>query len=738
MQTAISLACLLLLPGAPAPGPASPGQPSPGPTPPELAFPGSPPAVPLGLDAYRAWDRWPLLRIGVRARMRSTYDRTGGNEAADASHFLYQEAEDRNIVLDLEGPGVLEFARFNHWHGSPWRIEVDGEERVVSETSTADPDHPVPGSVFLPREAFPRPLAFTWSETKGADLLWTPIPFERSLRIGYSRTHYGTGYFIFHLAPPGAPLERPIRAWSAKPPARDVIRLLSRPAEELVPEGPRVTASSRTVDLLPGRSETLLETGDGPAAIRSLTLTVPATLAVALGRARLRITWDGRPQPSVDAPVDLFHGAGTAYNRTGREWLVRAFPVSIRFAGGQARFTAVFPMPYRRSARIEIEGGPDPVRGVAFEARREPCRLPAAWLGYFHATYRDHGTPPRGRDLVLLDTAETEGGGDWGGHLVGTSWVFSERGVLSTLEGDPRFFFDGSGTPQAQGTGTEEWGGGGDYWGGENMTLPFAGHPVGARKPSEAKDPLDLVESAYRFLLADLMPFGRRARICLEHGGTNESAERYRTVTYWYGIEKPFLVPTDVLDVGDPESEERHGYRSPGASPPEELTSRYEWGVDHVDGEETYPALTDRGRTTRGTTEMTLRIDPGNLGVLLRRRLDYAVPDQRAEVAVAGVEPEAAFEPAGTWYLAGSTTCVYSNPREETGKARHDLRVSDHRFRDDEFLLPPRLIRGRSAIRVRLTCRPVDRPLFPGGDPRRSGWSEFRYEAYSFVLPRIP
>ncbi len=26
----------------------------------------------------------------------------------------------------------------------------------------------------------------------------------------------------------------------------------------------------------------------------------------------------------------------------------------------------------------------------------------------------------------------------------------------------------------------EEWGGGGDYWGGRNMTLPFAGHPVGA------------------------------------------------------------------------------------------------------------------------------------------------------------------------------------------------------------------------------------------------------------------
>jgi hypothetical protein len=48
-----------------------------------------PPAIPVGSDAYTMWDRWPYQRIAVRAYMRSTYDRTGGNEWADASHFLY-------------------------------------------------------------------------------------------------------------------------------------------------------------------------------------------------------------------------------------------------------------------------------------------------------------------------------------------------------------------------------------------------------------------------------------------------------------------------------------------------------------------------------------------------------------------------------------------------------------------------------------------------------------------------
>src|SRR5215468_4319376 len=108
--------------------------------------------IPVGLDAYRMWDRWPMQRIGVRAYMRSTYDRRGGNESADASHFLYQLAPDRNVTLDVEGSGILYFVRYNHWHGSPWRYEVDGREHIVQETSTADPLHPSEDSTFLPPE----------------------------------------------------------------------------------------------------------------------------------------------------------------------------------------------------------------------------------------------------------------------------------------------------------------------------------------------------------------------------------------------------------------------------------------------------------------------------------------------------------------------------------------------------------------------------------------------------------
>ncbi|HUV62784.1 MAG TPA: hypothetical protein VMW24_02745, partial [Sedimentisphaerales bacterium] len=144
------------------------------------------------------WEKVPYHRIGIRAYMRSTYDREGNNRTADASHFLYQESDEFNVALDVKGPGVLYFKRTNHWHGSPWHYEVDSEDFIAKETATADPVNAkknLQTTAFIPEELFPNPLVWTWSTTKGADLMWVPLPFEDSLRIAYTRTFYGTGYY---------------------------------------------------------------------------------------------------------------------------------------------------------------------------------------------------------------------------------------------------------------------------------------------------------------------------------------------------------------------------------------------------------------------------------------------------------------------------------------------------------------------------------------------------------------
>ncbi|HKE24289.1 MAG TPA: DUF2961 domain-containing protein [Bryobacteraceae bacterium] len=698
-----------------------------------------PPPIPVGLDAYRMWDRWPYQRIGARGYMRSTYDRAGGNERADASHFLYQTADDFNVTLDVAGPGILYFVRYNHWHGSPWHYEVDGADHVIQESSTADPRHPAPNSVFQPADLFPNPLAMTWAQTKGADLSWVPIGFEKSFRMAYSRTHYGTGYYIYQQYAAGTKLSRSITAWDAKtPPAQDVLDLIARSGEDIAPQPGTsgVTADAGELTLPAAGTVTVWTGHRAPSMLRLIEFSVPRNRAFEFSNTRLRITWDGRKRPSIDAPAALFFGAGILYNRANKEFLVKSFPMVVRYDSDRVVLRCFFPMPFFRSARIELSGSGTEIAGIKWRVRYVPLHDPPNQLAYFHATYRDHLTPQRGHDLVLLDTTQTEGGGDWSGSFVGTSFIFSHDAVLNTLEGDPRFFFDDIQTPQAQGTGTEEWGGGGDYWGGLNMTLPFAGHPTGAKSAKDAVSPEDRIEAAYRFLLADLMPFGKNARIQLEHGGTDESIEHYETVAYWYGLPAPSLVKTDEFSVGDPDSERRHHYNSPDASPPYEITSRYEWGVDTLNGEIIYPPHTDRGRTTKTTSEFTVKIDARNLGVLLRRKLDYALPNQRAEVSIAAPGSNQ-WQPAGIWYLAGSNTCVLSAPADELGATQHTVQTSNRRYRDDEFLIPRTLTAGRSSIRVRIKFTPVAIPLFPSHPLPDLAWSEIRYTAYSFVQPRF-
>lgn len=293
------------------------------------------------------------------------------------------------------------------------------------------------------------------------------------------------------------------------------------------------------------------------------------------------------------------------------------------------------------------------------------------------------------------------------------------------------------------------------------MTLPFAGHPLGTNPP-RAKDEKDLIQSAYRFLIADLMPFGTRAEIRFEHGPENLSTEHYESVTYWYGLPAPSLIKTDSIDIGDPDSEKTHNYYSPEASDVEVIESRYEWGINffphfpsHASpppgyeeyiGKEIFPSHEQSGRYTRGESYFTFKLDPANLGVLLRRTLDYSFPNQTDEIYVSNIEeahsgnlanlPDAEWKLAGTWYLAGSSTVLFSNPRGELEKRELRTKTSNRRFRDDEFLIPAHLTKKSSLMVVKVKFIPDNQLLFPEFPfPKESAWSELKYDVYNYVIP---
>lgn len=715
------------------------------------------PAIPVGLDTYRRWDLWPIQRIGVRAYMRSTYDRMGGNESADASHFLFANDENHNVSLDVKGKGILYFFRANHWHGSPWHFIVDGSDNVVQEIGTGDPENALKNcqvSRFIPEEPFPQPLNWTWTTTKGADLIWTPIPFEESLRLAYSRTKYGTGYYIYNLFADENNLSQPIKTWNIhQVHGQDVIDLIGRAGTDIAPVN--IATKKGTIKL--NKEKTLLATINEPSSVvRAFKLIFPIEQKEELERTRLQITWDNSKYPSVDAPLCLFFGAGTLYNRDNREYLVKGFPINIRFdyLNHKIELSCYYPMPFFKSARFELAGLKPGEAAIDYEIRFEPWQCLENLSSYFHATYKDFQNPEPGIDLEFLDTKGIEGKDGWSGCFVGTSFIFSHNGFLGTLEGDPRFFYDDSQTPQAYGTGTEEWGGGGDYWGGENMTLPFAGHPCGCAKKEMAKDAKDLIESGYRFLLSDLMPFGRRAVIRFEHGGENLSTEHYESVTYWYGLPAPSLIKTDEVDIGNLASEKKHAYNSPDASGIQVKSSRYEWGIDVfpdepwgiskkeeyniLKGKVIYPESEQDGRFTRGISEFTINLDPNNMGAVLRRTLDYSFPNQTADVYISesGKKNNPKWEKAGTWYLAGSNTCLYSNPSGELDRRSFKVETSNRRFRDDEFLIPERLTKGKQAVKVRIVYIPDNQYLSPEFSfPEQSAWSELKYNVYSYVVP---
>lgn len=712
-----------------------------------------PPVVPVGLDAYRMWEKLPYQRIGIRAYMRSTYDRSGGNRSADASNFLYQEADDFNVTFDVKGqPGIFYFMRTNHWHGSPWHYEVDGKDMIVKETATADPvnakkknkqaeQSSLQASVFIPEDLFPNPLTWTWSITKGADLMWVPIPFEERMRIAYSRTYYGTGYYIYHLMTEGMEnLSRSLKSWQKEAPDKEVLELLNKAGTDIAPKGSGVEKYTGKLNLEPFEWTEIEHLSKAPSTVRALKFKVARENAYEFGKARIKITWDNRWYPSVDAPVALFFGAGHLYNSNDREYLVKGFPVNIRYTKDFVELGFYYPMPFFKNAKIEIQGRSEKSLGnIKYEIRTVDLKVPANTVAYFHATYSDHPDPVLGQDITFLDTTKTEGGGNWSGSFVGMSWIFSHNGVLNTLEGDPRFFFDDSKTPQGWGTGTEEWGGGGDYWGGSNMTLPLAGHPVGTYREKIGNDKKKLLNSAYRFLIADFFPFGKNAKINLEHGAVNHKEEHYEGVVYWYGMDKATLIQTDMLNVCNDKSAKAHKYESPTAEQPYTLVSRYEWGPDTGSKSQLFfPAEEDKVRIMKGTSVFKVDILEDNLGVMLRRKFDYSYPNQTAKVYVKPADKGTDWQYAGTWYTAGSNTYYYSYPGGELGKTKPEIKTSNRRWREEEFLVSPQLTKGVKQLAVKLQWVPDNRDLIPGtAFPKESVWSAARYWVYCYKMPKV-
>jgi hypothetical protein len=249
----------------------------------------------------------------------------------------------------------------------------------------------------------------------------------------------------------------------------------------------------------------------------------------------LRMYWDGRAEPAVEAPVGDFFA-----NCFGRRSEVLSLPVAVEDADS---YNCFWPMPFRKSARIEIVNQSDkPISLLYFNLDWIEKPVPED-TPYFHARYRQEYPVQAGTDYVVL---ETQGKG----HYVGTVLAVRTRSPSWFGEGDEKIHIDGEPQPSIWGTGTE------DYflsaWGLKTTSTPFFGVPY--------FDQWGIVgghTSAYRWHVADPLVFNTGIKVTFEHWGWispdenpdrrsmswNEREDDFASVAFWYQTGTPTPQP---------------------------------------------------------------------------------------------------------------------------------------------------------------------------------------------------
>jgi len=276
---------------------------------------------------------------------------------------------------------------------------------------------------------------------------------------------------------------------------------------------------------IPGETVVLADLR-GPGVVSHVWLTVAASEYGWPRLLRLRVYYDGSPTPSVDAPLGDFFAVGHGFERPVRSLMVRAS------SEGRSR-NSYWPMPFRRSCRITVTNeGRRRVANLYYHVDWQ--KLPALPEGtpYFHAWYRQAlPAPPDGSPYEILSVRGR-------GHYVGTvmSVVQAEAGWFG--EGDDLFYVDGEEKPSIEGTGSEDYFN--DAWGLHVDDGPYTGVPVAEGTGLGSR------MTAYRWHLADPVPFTKSLRFVMEHKGWTfnpdgsvksafgERTDLVSSVAFWY------------------------------------------------------------------------------------------------------------------------------------------------------------------------------------------------------------
>lgn len=273
------------------------------------------------------------------------------------------------------------------------------------------------------------------------------------------------------------------------------------------------------ISVAPGQRVTILN-ATGPAIINRIWFSLDSEDPDYLRKVVIKIFWDDEKEPSVDVPLGDFFGCGFEYKPYISQYL--------GMTGGG--FVCYFPMPFQKSARIEILNETDREL-YSFYYQFDYQVIDGYFdrsVAYFHAFWnRDIRTDYDSNYQIIRATGQ--------GHVVGVCLnIQSYDSALNFLEGNEIIYTDGEIKPSIVGTGTADLFSGGTGFQAGEYTGPYNGLVL--------KDDSVGRISAYRLYINDPIPFKKSINFTIEHGRGNSVVADYSSTVYFYLIEphQPF------------------------------------------------------------------------------------------------------------------------------------------------------------------------------------------------------
>jgi hypothetical protein len=227
--------------------------------------------------------------------------------------------------------------------------------------------------------------------------------------------------------------------------------------------------------------------------------------------------WDGEKSPSVESPIGDFFGVGFAEYRQF---------ISVPLGMTSGGYLCFFPMPFAESCRIEIENdGPMPIKSFYCMMGYYYFKELDENVARFHAKWRREKETKIGVPYTML---EANGRGHFVGCNLSMQGLEKERGFWF-LEGNFEAYVDGEKTLSYGSTGTEDYFLSGWYFKLGTFHAPYHGLVI--------KDEEKLRIAAYRFHIADPIPFEKSIKAVIHHGEWDDVKTDYSSVAYWYQLE---------------------------------------------------------------------------------------------------------------------------------------------------------------------------------------------------------